>query len=119
MPNRRLTSAELVNANKLLAVIRKRLEALCLGSKHLLFAYRRKISKELSYDERGTPLARRKLKLQKRKVQKGRCAMCDKKMPKSGAILDRFRAAAGYTPKNTQLICPKCDTATQKSRRYA
>ncbi len=62
MPNRNLTSEELKLANDLLAAIRRRLTSLAAGDPLLLFAYRRKVVKELGYDERGKPGARAKLK---------------------------------------------------------
>lgn len=52
MPNRNLTPDELKLANELLAGIRERLIKLAGNDPQLLFAYRRKVSKELSYDER-------------------------------------------------------------------
>ena len=47
-----LTEEELKRANALLADIRGKLESLSGGDKELLFAYRRKIFKELGYDDR-------------------------------------------------------------------
>jgi UTP:GlnB (protein PII) uridylyltransferase len=58
MPNRQLTKEELQMANRLLTEIRARLDALAGGDADLLFAYRRKISKELGYDERSKPMLR-------------------------------------------------------------
>ena len=52
MPNRTLSPNELLNANALLVEVRARLKALAGGNSALLFAYRRKIYKELTYDER-------------------------------------------------------------------
>lgn len=52
MANRQLTPEELERANALLAEVRSRLEALSQGDKDLLFAYRRKIFKELTYQNR-------------------------------------------------------------------
>jgi UTP:GlnB (protein PII) uridylyltransferase len=65
MPNRNLTSDELKRANELLADIRERLTGLAAGDPLLLFAYRRKVAKELQYDERGKPGHRGKLKAMK------------------------------------------------------
>ena len=81
MPNRNLNADELTRANELLADIRKRLTALANGDPLLLFAYRRKVAKELGYDERGKPGARGKLKALKWDQQNGRCAHCRKKLP--------------------------------------
>jgi hypothetical protein len=71
MPNRRLTAPGLQLANELLARIRDNLELLSAGDPELLFAYRRKVFKELTYDERDKPMFRRKLKSVKRKEQGG------------------------------------------------
>lgn len=119
MPNRQLTSEELGRANDLLAEVRSRLETLAGGDKELIFAYRRKVFKELTYDERDKPAARRKLKDQKWKEQRGLCAICGEPLPEKYSILDRFNAVEGYTKENTQLICQACDIAKQASKRYS
>ena len=72
MANRILDKDELVKANALLARIREELSALSGHDADLLFAYRRKVAKMLVYDERSGPMARRKLKLAKRREQDGR-----------------------------------------------
>ncbi len=119
MPNRQLTSEELIRANALLAEIRDRLEQLSGGDKELHFAYRRKIFKELTYDERDKPAVRRKLKDQKWKEQRGLCALCGKELPTTYTVLDRLDAIDGYTKENTRLIHQECDVAHQASRGYA
>ncbi|HYY95174.1 MAG TPA: hypothetical protein VE713_11715 [Pyrinomonadaceae bacterium] len=119
MPNRQLTSDELVKARALLQEIRNRLDVLSGGDNELLFAYRRKISKELVYDERGKPMKRRALKDQKWKEQRGLCAICGKELPARYTVLDRLNAADGYTPENTRLIHQECDVSQQASRGYA
>ena len=73
MPNRNLNAVELEQANELLRDIRDRLTALAGNDPLLLFAYRRKIVKELGYDERGKPGARGKLKALKWGQQNGKC----------------------------------------------
>ncbi len=118
MPNRQLTPAELLQATALLSEIRARLEALSQGDKDLLFAYRRKVFKELTYDERDKPAARRKLKDQKWKEQRGLCALCGKDLPAKYTVLDRLNAVDGYTPANTRLIHPECDVAHQAAKGY-
>jgi ribosomal protein L44E len=119
MPNRNLDPEELKHANELLAFIRKRLERLSNGDPTLLFAYRRKIAKELQYDERGKPMLRRRLKAQKHAQQNGKCVHCGKQMPLLYSELDRKEAAAGYTLDNTDLVHAKCHQARQAARRYA
>src|SRR2546427_67504 len=53
-----------------------RIDTLSAGDPELKFAYRRKIGKELGYDERSKPTIRRALKMKKRKAQDGKCAIC-------------------------------------------
>ena len=118
MPNRNLTLNELELARTLLKGIRNRLNALAGGDAELLFAYRRKIAKELVYDERSAPMARRKLKAQKRKEQGGLCARCREGLPEKYVVLDRVAASRGYTSENTLLICEACDREVQAERRY-
>jgi hypothetical protein len=119
MANRQLTSDELRLANALLDEVRRRLHDLSGGDPELLFAYRRKVSKELTYDERSKPAERRKLKEQKRREQNGLCPICLNPLPPSYCVLDRFSASAGYTRENTRLICQSCDVETQASRKYS
>jgi ribosomal protein L44E len=118
MANRVLDPDELALADQLLREVRGKLEKLSGGDPELLFAFRRKVAKELTYDERSKPAARKKLKAQKRVEQKGRCALCKKALPESYNVLDRYVASAGYTKENTRLICQRCDTKTQASRGY-
>ncbi len=119
MPNRTLSPAELIEANRLLNDIRQRLTALANNDPELLFAYRRKVFKELTYDERSGPTLRRKLKLLKRKEQNNQCPLCAKELPEKYAVLDRIKASDGYTPENTRLIHQTCDIEVQLSRGYA
>lgn len=116
--SRRLSEAESKKANALLNKIRARLQALSAGDSDLHFAYRRRIHIRLMHDERGTPNHRRKLKAQKWINQNGRCAICRKKMPKSESELDRFKASAGYTLKNTRLVHHTCHRKQQARRGF-
>ena len=84
-----------------------------------MFAYRRKLFKELTYDERGKPMARRKLKDQKWKQQRGICAVCKRELPEKYAVLDRLNASDGYTAENTRLIHQQCDVEQQELKGYA
>ena len=118
MGNRILSPEELAFANKLLATIRASLNELAGSDAELLFAYRRKIAKELQYDERSSPKVRRKLKAEKRKAQGGICPLCKHPLPEKYTVLDRLQAAGGYTPENTRLICEKCDRDVQAKRGY-
>lgn len=119
MPNRQLSAEELVTARALLHEIRQRLTTLSNGDKDLLFAFRRKIYKELGYDERSKPMARRALKTKKWKEQRGLCALCNHELPENYTVLDRFNAVDGYTAENTRLIHQECDVTHQKSKGYA
>lgn len=119
MANRNLNAEELQLANQLLADIRDRLTKLSADDPLLLFAYRRKVSKELGYDERGKPAARNKLKAVKHYQQSGRCIHCGDDMPLSYSELDRKNAADGYTVENTDLVHAKCHHARQAAKRYA
>lgn len=85
----------------------------------LLFAYRRKIAKELTYDERGKPMQRKLLKAKKMGEQQGRCAICGEALPEKYSVLDRLSGMGGYTQENTRLIHSTCDTVVQIERNYA
>jgi hypothetical protein len=119
MSNRRLTPTELQAARQVLAAVRGHLETLANGDAELLFALRRKVYKELIYDERDKPGARKRLKAIKRREQNGICPECSNVLPDTYCVLDRFNAAAGYTMENTRLICQPCDIKIQSSRGYA
>ena len=119
MANRRLNADQLIAANKLLALVRGKLKLLSRGRRTLLWALRRKVYKELTYDERGKPMHRRKLKAQKREQQRGLCDECGKRLPATYVVLDRLKGMDGYTAKNTRLIHQGCDVKVQRKRRYA
>ena len=118
MPNRTLDERELGLANKLLETVRAELQRLSGGDKELLFAFRRKVTKELIYDERKKPMARRALKTKMRKLQGGICPLCKEPLPDRYCVLDRFNAADGYVEDNVRLICQPCDIKVQEERRY-
>ena len=118
MPNRNLDDEELKRANELLAEIRERLTNLAGGDPLLLFAYRRKVVKELGYDERGKPGVRGKLKALKWGQQNGKCAHCGDDLPLRYSELDRKNAADGYTVENTDLVHAKCHQLRQAAKGY-
>jgi len=118
MPNRNLTAAELELVRVLISEIRSRLDVMSGGDAGMLFAFRRKVYKELTYDERGKPMDRRRLKGVKRRQQDNRCPLCDQQLPERYCVLDRLQAVEGYTEENTRLICQDCDVRTQVSRGY-
>ena len=118
MANPQLSQTQLSKAKKLLNKIRKEIKRLASNNPELIFAFRRKIYKELSYDERDKPIKRKKLKEKIWKKQKGLCSKCKKKLPKNSGVLDRLRAIDGYIEKNVRLICAKCDRKIQEKRGY-
>lgn len=118
MANRNLSPSELTTANALLDEIRAKLKAASGGDEMLLWALRRKVFKELTYDERGKPMERRKLKEAKWKAQRGQCLTCNAPLPDKYCVLDRLEAMKGYTPENTRLICATCDTRLQAAKGY-
>jgi hypothetical protein len=118
MPNRNLNAEELKRANDLLIEIRSRLVGLAANDPLLLFAYRRKIVKELGYDERGKPGSRNILKALKWGSQQGLCAHCKESLPRKYSELDRKNAADGYTEENTDLVHAKCHQERQAAKRY-
>ena len=120
MPNRMLTDEERKTLfQPLIAEVRDRLEKLSAGDEGLLWALRRKLYKELTYDERNKPMQRKILKEIKRAEQNNLCATCSGELPEKNAVLDRFQAMAGYTKENTRLICSDCNIRIQEERGYA
>lgn len=120
MPNRQLSPDELKDLfAPLIATVRTRLTEISAGDEGLLWALRRKVAKELTYDERGKPVHRVQLKWRKRVQQQNKCALCSEELPEKNAVLDRRQAMLGYTVENTRLLCPSCDTKEQSARGYA
>jgi hypothetical protein len=118
MPNRNLTADELVKANKLLLSIRRRLNTLAGGDRSLRFAYNRKIAKELVYDERGKPSARKVVKRKKWEEQGRKCAECGKDLVFAYSVADRREAEGGYPLGNFRLIHADCDYKAQAQKGY-
>jgi len=118
MPNRNLNADELKRANELLAYIRERMTNLACGDPLLLFAYRRKVVKELGYDERSKPGVRGQLKALKWGQQNGKCAHCGNELPLKYSELDRKNAPDGYTAENTELVHAKCHQERQAAKGY-
>ena len=120
MTTPKLDQAHLESFKPLLVGVRATLESMSGGNRELLFAYRRKLWKELQYDERSKPAVRRALKKRKFKAQGGRCASCQGELAPEGkdAVLDRTEAIDGYTDENTRLICSPCDRKIQTERRF-
>ena len=119
MPNRTLTKDELTKAYAVVEQVRAAINVLADGDSELRFAYNRYVSKMLIYDERGGPMDRRKTKAAKRREQNDLCAICGQTLPEKYAVIDRLRAADGYTMENTRVLCEPCDRKVQADRRYA
>ena len=111
-----LSDDDRAKAITLLEELRQKIAAIAEDDRDRLFQLRRYILKRLEFDERGTPTQRRKLKDQKRRSQRGLCAMCGGPLPERGAELDRFRAIDGYTAGNTQLLCRTCHQKAETER---
>ena len=119
MTNRLLSETELRDLfSPMFHEVRDLLVQASSGDEELLWALRRKLAKELTYEERSKPAQRKRLKRSKRISQNERCARCQKPLPTKGAVLDRHEAMLGYTPENTQVLCPRCDIEVQESRGY-
>ena len=119
MPNPRLTDDQRETLfAPLITKVRELMRDASDGDMSLYWALRRKLYKELSYDERGTPSHRKALKKRLRKLQNGLCPHCNNPLPESGAVNDRVDAIGGYTDDNVLLVCPDCDIYIQQSRGY-
>ncbi len=119
MGNRKLSEQELGEVFRpILEEVRSRLVRAAGGDVQLHWALRRKLAKELVYDEREKPAKRQRLKRQKRRQQDGKCQKCGSELPQRGAVLDRLDAMKGYTLENTRVLCPRCDLELQVSRGY-
>ena len=73
---RRLSETELDQARQILARVRTEITKVADGDASLLWALRRKVYKEMIYDERSKPMARRFLKAKLFAKQRGLCALC-------------------------------------------
>lgn len=114
----KLSPEQSERANALLDFVRARLEELANGDAKLLHHLRRRIKIRLEHDERGTPMHRRRLKDQKWKEQRGKCALCPDELPEAEAELDRIDPYGGYTRENTRLIHHACHRKQQAERNF-
>lgn len=74
MSNERMNKSQLETARRMLGEVRQQLVTAAQDDERFVFLLRRYSSKNLSYDERGNPQERTKLKLQKLIEQKAKCA---------------------------------------------
>jgi hypothetical protein len=116
---RQITQQELTDLFRpLVQETKRRMDDLSGGDPELLWALRRKLTKELVYEEGGMPVQRKVLKAQKWGEQGGKCAVCQSGLPTRGVVLDRVVTMLGNTVENTRLLCPACDAAEQAKRGY-
>jgi hypothetical protein len=120
MPNPQLTKEQIkTHFTPLFQRVVGDLVQLAGGDEGLLFALRRKLAKELTYEERSGPSVRKRLKRLKREAQKNICPVCRHLLPPRYCVLDRLEAPKGYTMENTRLICDACDRQIQEDRNFA
>ena len=118
MPNRRLKPEERSRLNAFLEEVRSRLVELAVGDRELHFALRRRLYIRLTYDERGTPADRRRLKISKHEKQRGNCAICQCPLEIAESELHRLNAMDGYTATNTQLVHHHCHRDQQSAAGF-
>src|SRR5438105_3584923 len=117
--NRTLSAIELRNTfAPLFADVKAKLDDAAAGDIGMLFALRRKLSKELEYLERGKPMHRRAIKRRKFQDQGRLCAECGQPLGDE-AELDRTEAILGYTVENTRLIHHACHRKLQLDSHFA
>jgi len=118
--NRTLTPTELREVfAPLLAQVAAKIEEAAAGDPGMLFALRRKLSKELEYLERGKPMQRRAIKQRKLIEQGGLCAECGQALSGDEPELDRREAILGYTMENTRLVHHSCHRKLQREKGFA
>lgn len=117
----RLTKDDGAFANALLDHVRRELETRADGDPIRLHMLRRRVIKTLGYDEKSTPMERKKLKLRKMAEQNSICTICGETLPEGGyyAVLDRKVAHLGYTDANVNLVHADCDYKAQAAKGYA
>lgn len=116
MANRRLSEVELAEVFRpILEEVRVRLRDASRGDEQLHWALRRKLAKELTYDERGKPMHRRQLKALKRGEQAGKCAVCQRELPARNSVLDRVEAMKGYRRRTRAFFARNATTSCKSS----
>jgi hypothetical protein len=117
--NRRLTADEREALGSLLREIRSRLDSMAGANAELRFALNRRLYRLLSYDERGTPAFRKKLKEKKLAEQGGNCPLCSEPLELRDSELDRISASVGYTAANTRLVHHACHRKDQQRKGFS
>jgi hypothetical protein len=124
MANPRMSDDELTTARQILNEVRNGISETTKGDQKFGFALRRYVYKKLSYDERGSPAHRAKLKKLKLIEQKGQCAyhrcpVPGKKLSKDDEPeLDRRDAIKGYTSENTEIVHHGCHRQSQVDKGF-
>jgi len=116
---RQLNNQEREIAKEILDRIRELITKATQEDSELAFALRRYICRQLTFDEKGKPAQRKKLKYSKLLKQGGKCAECGKQfLEGEEPELDRFDAMKGYTDENTRLVCHECHRQMQAKRGF-
>lgn len=105
----KLTPEQMKQADELFARLKADLLALSNGDDDLLFNFRRQMYKGLMYDERGTPLARQRLKKATWLKQEYKCAVCGLELPFEGSELERLYAPKGFVEGNVKVVHHACN----------
>lgn len=114
-----LSGPSLDEARAILEQARTQIRKAAGNNQELEFKIRRYIYIRLSYDERGNPLTRKRLKVRKYDEQNGLCGLCSKPLGKIAySDLDRIKASLGYTPTNTRLVHSACHHDQQRDKGY-
>jgi hypothetical protein len=114
-----LSGPALEAARTILEQARTQIREAARNNQELEFKIRRYVYIRLSYDERGNPLERKRLKVRKYDEQNGLCGLCSKPLGKIAySDLDRLRAALGYTAANTRLVHSACHHEQQRGKGY-
>lgn len=105
----KLNPEQMAQADALFAKLKADLFALSNGDDDLLFNFRRQMYKSLMYDERGTPLARQRLKKATWQKQESKCAVCGLELPLEGAEIDRLIPSKGFVEGNVKVVHHECN----------
>jgi hypothetical protein len=115
-----LTDEQRARAVEILENTRQAIANEAGGDPLLEFAMRRYIYVRLSYDERGKPMQRRKLKAKLFDLQQGRCPLCGESIVTLGETeLHRAEASAGYSEENVSLVHHACHRKQQADKNSA
>jgi hypothetical protein len=118
MANPTLNEEQRKIAMEIVAGVSARLHALAAGDESLLFAYIRKVSKQLVYLERDSPSKRKRVKKKVWKSQHELCAECKQPLELRYSIADRIDAVKRYIPENLEIIHDACNRARLERKGY-